>query len=128
MPALEVSELVVRYRDTVAVDGVSFTAEPGEVLALLGPNGAGKTTTVETLEGYRRPATGSVRVLGHDPIRERAAVLPKIGVMLQRGGVYPTMNACDALRLFAAYYAQAADADELLTRVGLDGVARTPWR
>src|SRR4051794_28336077 len=104
MPALEVSGLVVRYGETVAVDGVSFAVDAGQVVALLGPNGAGKTTTVETLEGYRRPSAGSVRVLGWDPIADRSRVVERIGVMLQRGGVYPGMNAVDALRLFAAYY------------------------
>jgi ABC-2 type transport system ATP-binding protein len=128
VPALEVSGLVVRYGDVTAVDGVSFTAEPGQVLALLGPNGAGKTSTVETLEGYRRPAAGAVRVMGLDPVADQRRVTPRIGVMLQRGGVYPAMNALDALRLFAAYYDDPAPPDELLDQVGLRPVARTPWR
>src|SRR5205823_13755870 len=67
MPAIDVSGLVVRYGDITAVADLSFSAEPGQVLALLGPNGAGKTTTVETLEGYRAPTAGAVRVLGLDP-------------------------------------------------------------
>jgi ABC-2 type transport system ATP-binding protein len=125
VPAVEVDDLVVRYGDLVAVDGVSFAASAGSVLALLGPNGAGKTTTVETLEGYRRPAAGAVRVLGGPPHAAR----DRIGVMLQRGGVYPAMSARDAVRLFAAYYPAPLAVDELLSRVGLEGpVARTPWR
>ena len=128
MPVIDVSGLVIRYGAVVAVDGVSFAAEAGQVLALLGPNGAGKTSTVETLEGYKRPAAGTVRVLGLDPIADRGALVPRIGVMLQRGGVYPTMNATDALRLFAAYYDNPREADELLDVVGLRAVARTPWR
>ena len=125
---VEVDRLVVRYGDLAAVDGVSFRAEAGAVLALLGPNGAGKTTTVETLEGYRRPAAGRVRVLGLDPVADRARVTPAIGVMLQRGGVYPAMNARDAVRLFAAYYDDPEDPEEVVSMVGLAGVARTPWR
>ncbi|MBV8960288.1 MAG: ABC transporter ATP-binding protein [Actinobacteria bacterium] len=128
MPALEVSGLVVRYGAVTAVDGVTFAVEPGQVLALLGPNGAGKTSTVETLEGYRRPSEGTVRVLGWDPIGDRAEVVARIGVMLQRGGVYPGMNAHDALRLFAAYYDEPDSPDELLERVGLTSVAHTAWR
>ena len=125
MPAVEVNDLVVRFGDVVAVNGVSFSASAGSVLALLGPNGAGKTTTVETLEGYRRPAGGTVRVLGGPPHAAR----DRIGVMLQRGGVYPGMSARDAVRLFAAYYPSPLGADELLAQVGLEGpVARTPWR
>lgn len=119
----------MRYGDLVAVDGVSFSASEGSVLGLLGPNGAGKTSTVETLEGYRRPSGGSVRVLGLDPVRDRRALTPQIGVMLQRGGVYPAMSSRDAVRLFARYYRQSAlAADELLERVGLSSVARTPYR
>jgi len=128
MAALDVSGLVVRHGSVVAVDGVSFTAEPGQVLALLGPNGAGKTSTVETLEGYRRPSAGSVRVLGLDPVADAAALVPRIGVMLQSGGVYPGMSAREALALFSSYYDDPAPVGELLARVGLDGVAGTAWR
>src|SRR3954453_9602346 len=104
MPAVEVEDLSVSYGAQRAVQGVSFRAEPGQVLALLGPNGAGKTTTVETLEGYRRPTAGAVRVLGLDPVADKTAVVGRIGVMLQRGGVYPGMGPLEALDLFAAYY------------------------
>lgn len=128
VPAIEVTDLVVRFGPIVAVDGLSFSAEAGSVLALLGPNGAGKTTTVETLEGYRRPGGGFVRVSGLDPIADRAALRPSIGVMLQRGGVYPAMNSREALKLFASYYDDPADPVALITTVGLDDVANTPWR
>jgi ABC-2 type transport system ATP-binding protein len=128
VPAVEVSDLVVRYGDLVAVDGVSLSADAGSVLALLGPNGAGKTSTVETLEGYRRPSGGSVRVLGLHPIGDHRALTERIGVMLQRGGVYPGMGPLEALRLFASYYAVPDDPAEVLDRVGLAPVARTPWR
>jgi ABC-2 type transport system ATP-binding protein len=129
VPALDVSGLVVRYPgDVTAVDGLSFSAEPGEVLALLGPNGAGKTTTVETLEGYKSPSSGAVRVLGLDPVRDHARLTPRIGVMLQKGGVYPGIRPVEALRLFAAFYASPEDPAALLDRLGLAGVARTPWR
>jgi ABC-2 type transport system ATP-binding protein len=125
--AIEVSSLVVRYPGGVtAVDGLSFTAERGEVVALLGPNGAGKTTTVETLEGYRSPTSGTVRVLDLDPVRDQARLTPRIGVMLQKGGVYPGIRPVEALRLFAAFYESPEEG--LLDRLGLTAVARTPWR
>jgi ABC-2 type transport system ATP-binding protein len=127
-PAVECRDLVVRYGDLVAVDHLSFHAGPGEVLALLGPNGAGKTSTVETLEGYRRPAAGTVRVLGLDPIAEHHALVARIGVMLQRGGVYPVLGPRRVLHLFARYYDEPEDPDALLALVGLDAVATTPWR
>lgn len=128
MSAVEVSGLVVRYGPVTAVDGLDLRAEAGEVLCLLGPNGAGKTSTVETAEGYRRPDAGTVRVLGLDPVRDRAALAPRLGVMLQRGGAYPTMNSRDTLRLFASYYDKPADPVDLLGRVGLEEVAATPFR
>ena len=128
MPAVEVTELVVRYGDKLAVDHLSLQADAGEVLALLGPNGAGKTSTVETLEGYRQPAEGTVRVLGLDPKRDHKALTRRIGAMLQRGGVYPGMSAREAVRLFSNYYDDSEEPDGLLYRVGLVEVANTPWR
>ncbi len=129
MSVVSVDGLVVRYGDVTAVDGLSFDADPGTVTALLGPNGAGKTTTVETIEGYRRPNAGTVRVHGLDPVADARALLPRIGVMLQRGGIYPSMGIAAALDLFASYYASPASPAELLERVGLSGrVTKTSWR
>jgi ABC-2 type transport system ATP-binding protein len=127
-PAVECRDLVVRYGTRTAVDGLSFSAVHGEVLCILGPNGAGKTSTVECLEGYRRPASGRVRVLGLDPVAEHRLLVARIGVMLQRGGVYPMLAPGRALRLFASYYAAPEDPDVLLDLVRLRPVARTPWR
>ncbi|MDZ7674601.1 MAG: ABC transporter ATP-binding protein [Acidimicrobiales bacterium] len=126
--AVAVDDLTVRYGDLTAVDGISFTSSAGEVLALLGPNGAGKTSTVEVLEGYRHAAGGRVSVLGHDPERERSAVVGRIGVMLQDGGVYPAIRPPEMLRLLAAMYAHPADPDGLLERVGLADRAGSTWR
>ena len=128
MSAVSVEHLVVRHGDLVAVDGVSFTAESGEVLALLGPNGAGKTSTVEVLEGYGRPDSGQVRVLGHDPGTERDRIVGRIGVMLQDGGVYPGIRPPEMLRLLAAMYDDPADPDALLERVGLTDRGGSTWR
>ncbi|MGH9069311.1 MAG: ABC transporter ATP-binding protein, partial [Acidimicrobiales bacterium] len=127
-PAVEVDGLVVSYGARVAVDGLSLSAEAGQVLAILGPNGAGKTTTVEVLEGYRRPGGGRVRVLGLDPVADHSDLTPHIGVMLQRGGPYPRLSARAALRLFAAYYDDPEDPEELIRRVGLADVATSPYR
>ncbi|MDA8309173.1 MAG: ABC transporter ATP-binding protein [Actinomycetota bacterium] len=126
--AVECSDLVVRYGSRTAVDRVSFSADRGEVLCILGPNGAGKTSTVECLEGYRRVASGSVRVLGLDPVTDHRALVPRIGVMLQRGGVYPMLAPRRALRLFASYYTDPEDPEALLDLVRLRPVAGTPWR
>jgi ABC transporter DrrB family efflux protein len=126
--AVDCRRLVVRYGALVAVDELTLQVEPGKVLALLGPNGAGKTSTVETLEGYRRPTAGVVRVLGLDPMAAHRTLVPSIGVMLQRGGIYPTMEARRVLELFSTYYEDAEEVDDLLELVHLGHVARTPWR
>jgi ABC-2 type transport system ATP-binding protein len=128
MPAVECTDLVVRYGAATAVDGVSLQAEAGEVVAVLGPNGAGKTSTVETLEGYRAPSGGSARVLGLDPRRDHRALVARIGVMLQRGGAYPMLGPRRLVDLFAGYYADPEPTDALLDLVGLRRVDRTPWR
>ena len=128
MPPVTVEHLVVRYGTVTAVDDISFDAAAGEVLALLGPNGAGKTSTVEVLEGYGRPTSGTVRVLGHDPWSEREHIVGRIGVMLQDGGVYPGIRPLEMLRLLAAMYDDPADPDALLDRVGLRHRTSATWR
>src|SRR3954447_6777674 len=127
-PAISVVGLAKHYGAIRAVDGLSFDVGRGEVFGLLGPNGAGKTTTVETLEGYRTPDAGTVRVLGLDPVRDAAAVRPRIGVMLQEGGLYPGLKPMELLRLFAAYYDDAEAPEKLLDIVGLQDAQRTQVR
>jgi ABC-2 type transport system ATP-binding protein len=127
-PAVEVRDLVKIYGSRTVVDGLSFTVESGEVFALLGPNGAGKTTTVEILEGYRRADAGVVRVLGLDPDRQGAQLKPRIGLMLQQGGLFPQITAREALRLFAAFYPEAEDPDALIDQLQLREVANTRFR
>ena len=121
-------DLVKAYDGRAVVDGLTFEVQPGEVFALLGPNGAGKTTTVEILEGYRRPDRGSVRVLGLDPAREGSLLKPRIGLMLQQGGLFPQITTREALRLFAAFYPNPEDPDALLEQLELGDVARTRFR
>jgi ABC-2 type transport system ATP-binding protein len=123
--AIEVAGLEKRYGDRNAVDGVSLRIARGEVFGLLGPNGAGKTTTVETLEGYRKPDAGTVRVLGFDPQGDAPNLRPRIGVMLQEGGLYPGVRPLEALKLFAALYPNPDDPERLLDLVGLREVAGT---
>jgi ABC-2 type transport system ATP-binding protein len=127
-PAISVVGLAKHYGTTRAVDGLSFDVARGEVFGLLGPNGAGKTTTVETLEGYRTPDLGTVRVLGLDPVRDAAQLRPRIGVMLQEGGLYPGLKPLELLALFAAYYDEAESPVALLETVGLGEAAHTAVR
>jgi ABC-2 type transport system ATP-binding protein len=126
--AVEIAGLVKRYGTTTAVDGLDLRMSRGRLLALLGPNGAGKTTTVEICEGFLKPDSGTVRVLGLDPIREGAALRPRIGVMPQGGGAYPGVRAEEMLRLVAACAANPLDPAWLLGVLGLDSARRTPFK
>lgn len=128
MAVVHIEGLTVRYGDVTAVDGLDLSAEAGEVLALLGPNGAGKTTTVETLEGFRTPTAGTVRVAGLDPVADHDRLMIRLGVMLQSCRLYSAIRPIEALRLFAAYYPAAEDPTALLRRVGLEQRATTAWR
>jgi len=126
--AIVVDDLRVTYGEVEAVAGVSFTGSPGEITVVLGPNGAGKTTTIECLEGYRTPTSGTVRVDGLDPIADHRLLTQRIGVMLQSGGIYTAIRPPEVLRLFASYYPNPRDPDELLTMVGLGHRRRATWR
>jgi ABC-2 type transport system ATP-binding protein len=127
-PAVEIASLVKHYGRTAAVAGLSLRAEQGEVTAILGPNGAGKTTTIEICEGFRRPDEGSVRVLGLDPARDGRALRPRVGVMLQAGGVPTAVRAGEYLRVMARFHARPVEPQLLLDRLGLAGCAGTPFK
>nr|WP_245819463.1 ABC transporter ATP-binding protein [Rhodococcus yunnanensis] len=127
-PAVQLADVRKAYSGVAAVDGIDITVERGQVLALLGPNGAGKTTTVEMCEGFVTPDSGTVRVLGLDPIRQSAQLRPRIGVMLQGGGAYPGSKAGEMLRLVASYSANPLDPDWLLDCLGLERAVKTPYR
>jgi ABC-2 type transport system ATP-binding protein len=127
-PAVEVTGLVKRYGRTVAVDGLSLRAARGAVTAILGPNGAGKTTTIEICEGYRRPDGGRVSVLGLSPSADQRELRPRVGVMLQSGGIPPAVRAGEYLRVMARFHAHPLDPAMLLDRLGLTGSARTPFK
>jgi ABC-2 type transport system ATP-binding protein len=116
------------YGAKVAVDGLDLTVQRGSITAVLGPNGAGKTTTLETCEGFRRPQQGTVRVLGLDPHRDRRALLPRVGVMLQSGGAWTGARAEEMLHHIAALHAHPLPVPLLVERLGLGDCGRTPYR
>jgi ABC-2 type transport system ATP-binding protein len=117
--AIVVEELRKSYGDQEAVRGISFQISEGEVFGLLGPNGAGKTTTVEILEGYRERDGGRVDVLGFDPARAEVEYREHIGVVLQQSQLWPNLTVHETHRLFAGYYRQPRDVDEVIDLVGL---------
>jgi ABC-2 type transport system ATP-binding protein len=127
-PAVEITGMVKRYGNLTAVDGLALTAWRGHVTSILGPNGAGKTTTIEVCEGYRRADGGEVRVLGMDPVKDGARLRPRVGVMLQSGGIPPAVPAAEYLGLLSKFHANPLNPAALLETVGLTGSARTPYK
>src|ERR1700761_4491437 len=127
MPVIEVSGLHKEYGPKVAVDDVSFTVEPGEIFGILGPNGAGKTTSVECVTGLRKPDRGRIGVLGLDPQRDHAELREQVGVQLQDGQLPEKIRVREALELYASFYQHPANADELITRLGLDDRRDAPF-
>ncbi|MBB2922181.1 ABC transporter ATP-binding protein [Cellulomonas cellasea] len=127
-PAVEIRGLVKRYGSRAVVDGLDLVADAGRVTAVLGPNGAGKTTTVECCEGLRSPDAGTVRVLGLDPLADARALRPRVGVMLQDGGLPTGVRALEMLEHVARLHARPRDVGELAERLGLGGFARTTVR
>jgi ABC-2 type transport system ATP-binding protein len=129
---LDVRDLRMRYGRTDVLDGVSFTARRGEVLALLGPNGAGKTTTIEVLEGFRMRSGGQVSVLGTDPAHAGEAWRARVGVVLQSWRDHAKWQVRELLEHLGAYYAPYSspglprpwEVDELIAAVGLTEQAR----
>lgn len=118
--AIEVRGLRKSYGDVEAVAGIDLSVGVGEVFALLGPNGAGKTTSVEILEGYRERSAGEVSVLGHDPAKRERAFRRRIGIVLQSTGIDPYLTVRETVDMFATYYPQPRNVDEVLDLVGLD--------
>ena len=118
-PAVRVRGLAKSYGPVRAVRGIDLDIRHGEIFALLGPNGAGKTTTVEILEGYRRRDSGEVTVLGCDPGRDRAKMLPQVGIVLQKTGVDKYLTVIETVAMFASYYPKPRDVDEVVGLVGL---------
>jgi len=117
-PVIEVRDFRKTYGDFVAVDGISFEVQRGEIFGLLGPNGAGKTSTLESLEGLRAPDGGSLQVMGIDPARQSRKLHNVIGVQLQSSGMPDSIRVDEAMKFFSAYHGVAPRYD-LLDRLGL---------
>lgn len=117
-PVIQVRDFRKIYGDLVAVDGISFEVQRGEIFGLLGPNGAGKTSTLESLEGLRASDGGSLRVMDVDPAHQSRKLRNLIGVQLQTSGLPDSINLDEEMKFFCAYHGVVPRYD-LLDRFGL---------
>ena len=101
---IEINGLVKKYGDRVAVNGVSFCVQEGEIFGLLGPNGAGKTTTISILATLLPPDEGQVTIGGYDLVGETGQIKPLIGFVPQELALYSTLSAWDNLAFFGRIY------------------------
>jgi ABC-2 type transport system ATP-binding protein len=123
---IQVQGLTKKFGDFTAVDGVSFTVQAGEVFGWLGPNGAGKTTTIRMLLGLLRPTSGSLRVLGYDPVTQTKAMQARVGYMSQLFTLYNDLTALENIRFYGKVYGLPRDAlrqrqAEIIHMAGLEG-------
>ncbi|MGC5015505.1 ABC transporter ATP-binding protein [Streptosporangium sp. DT93] len=125
MSVVECEDVVRRFGDVTALDGVSFQVAEGEVFGLIGPNGAGKTTLLNCVEGLDRPTSGRISVLGRHPIADRHELTRLTGAQLQSAALPPRITVEEAMRLFSALYDDPVPWRELLATLGIDGKRRT---
>jgi len=125
-PVIRVKDFRKIYGNLVAVDGISFEVQRGEIFGLLGPNGAGKTSTLESLEGLRFSDGGSLRIMDVDPARQSSKLRNLIGVQLQTSGLPDSINLDEAMKFFCAYHSVAPRYD-LLDRFGLKEKRRVQY-
>lgn len=121
MSVVVCEDVVRRFGDVAAVDGVSFQVEKGEIFGLIGPNGAGKTTLLNCIEGLDRPTSGSISVLSRHPVTDRHELTLRTGVQLQSAALPPRITVAEAMRLFSAFYDDPVPWQELLSTLGIAG-------
>jgi len=118
--AIQVEGLTKRYGDLVAVNGISFSVNRGEIFAFLGPNGAGKTTTVEMLECLRKPTSGKAFVLGLDIAKDQMAIKRKAGVLPQDFYTYERLTVRETIQYYAGMFNSRPDVEGLIKLVDLE--------
>ena len=127
-PAVTIQNLVKRYGHFVAVNDVSLSIHEGEIFGIIGPNGAGKTTAVECISGLRAPDSGSISVYGLSPRKDRNKVREFVGVQLQESALPPRLRVGEAVRLFASFYPNPLDPDQLLESLGIKQMANSSFK
>jgi len=118
-PVIQVEHLRKTYGSLVAVEDISFEVHTGEIFGMVGPNGAGKTTTIECMEGMRQADSGTLRILGLDPVKQERELRLRIGVQLQQAAIHDRMRVWEAMDLFASFYPHPAPWEPLLEQLGL---------
>jgi ABC-2 type transport system ATP-binding protein len=119
-PTASLTNITKRYGATVALDNLSLSLRPGEIVALLGPNGAGKSTAIKILLGLVSPTSGNTQVFGSDP--RRATTRTRVGAMLQVARITETLRVREHLDLFRSYYPQPLPVVEVLRIAQLQGI------
>ncbi len=127
-PIISVKNLVKKYGNFTAVNGISFDVLRGEIFGLLGPNGAGKTTTLEIIETLRDKTSGEIIVDGFSLDSDSSSIKKIIGVQLQAAGYYPGLNLLELLDLFSGLYGMPVDSREMLAKVGLVDKAKAKYK
>lgn len=125
-PVVAAEHIAIRYDDFVAVDDVSFTIRPGEIVGLLGPNGAGKTSLLETLEGLQKPASGKVTLLGYAPGQLPAARRSEVGFVFQRSALPGHVSVAQLTELYRQTFPDSSFGSHLETTLGLDHLQDRP--
>jgi len=126
--AVTVQHLVKKYGRLVAVNDVSLSIHEGEIFGIIGPNGAGKTTTVECISGLRAPDSGSISVYGLSPQKDRNAIREFVGVQLQESALPPRIKVGEAVKLFASFYSNPLDPDQLLESLGIEQIVKSSFK
>jgi ABC-2 type transport system ATP-binding protein len=127
-PIITVKNLVKKYGNFTAVNGISFEVFPGEIFGLLGPNGAGKSTTLEIIETLREKTSGEIWVNGLNIDTAPEAIKKIIGVQLQTAGFYPNLTLTELIELFVGLYQTEIDPLSLLNKVNLADKANAKFK
>ncbi len=129
VPAIELQDLHKRFPvhgepAVTAVDGLSLTVHPGEIVAFLGPNGAGKSTTIDMMLGLMHPDRGAVRLFGGEP--GEAVATGRVAAVLQNGGLLRDVTVRETVELFASLFASTRPVEEVMARAGIAGIGARP--
>lgn len=117
---VSVENLIVKYKNFTAVKNISFEVKGGQILAIIGPNGSGKTSTIECIEGLRKPASGTIQVLGMDPQKQRKEIYKKVGIQLQEAQYQSKIKVHELCDQFSSFYDSPADYKSLLKQFDLE--------